>query len=379
MLKGVTLFGIMKNPFAYGRVVEGTDYCPRPKIEKLLAGMLESGQNVVLHGERRVGKTSLAMRAARKRRTVYVDFLACNDAGDVTERIVKAALKAANDAGFLDTALKAFASLRPKVTIDPDNGSIGATLDTHASELTIDSIEAALEKLGELHKKKAIVVILDEFQDVLRIKDERVALARMRSVIQFQGDLPYVFSGSSRDKMEMIFSDPDSPFFKSAITIEVGAHAGLSFRNFLKRKFEKTNRKVGAGLFEAIDGLGVNVTGDVQQLCWALWLLSERGGTVGVDSVDEALDMIFQIERSKYEDAVLNVSATQLKVLVALAVHGGKGVYSADFKRSSGVSVVGTITKAIQRLEALRIVYRHRNEIRFANPFFGIWVRTRFA
>ena len=98
MPKSVTLNNIMKNPFAYGRVVEGVDYCPRPKLEKLLADMLASGQNVVLHGARRVGKTSLAMRAARKKRTVYADFLACNDAGEVTERIVKAAMKELGDA-----------------------------------------------------------------------------------------------------------------------------------------------------------------------------------------------------------------------------------------------------------------------------------------
>ena len=369
----------MKNPFAYGRVVEGSDYCPRPKLEKLLAGLLESGQNVVLHGERRVGKTSLAVRAARKKRTVYVDFLACNDAGDVTERIVKAALKAANESGFLETAIKAFASLRPKVTIDPESGSIGATLDTQRSELTIDSIEAALEKLGELHKKKPIVVILDEFQDVLRIKDERVALARMRSVIQFQGDLPYVFSGSARDKMEMIFSDPDSPFFKSAITMEVAAHEGRGFRNFLTRKFESTKRKVSDDLFDAIEELGVRVTGDIQQLCWALWLSSEPGKTIDQDSIDDALDTIFQIERSKYEDTVLNVSATQQKVLSALATQGGKGLYTAEFKQSSGVNVVGSITKAVKRLEELRIVYRHLGEYRFSNPFFGVWMRKRFA
>ncbi len=369
----------MKNPFAYGRVVEGDDYCPRPKLEKLLAGMLSSGQNVVLYGERRVGKTSLAVRAARKRRTVYVDFLACNDAGEVTERIVKAAMKAANHAGLLDTALKAFASLRPKVTIDPDTGAIGATLDTGGSKMTIDSIEEALEKLGELHKKKSIVVILDEFQDVLRIKESKRALARMRSVIQFQGNLPYVFSGSARDKMEMIFSDPDSLFFKSAITLEVAAHSGASFRKFLTRKFAVTKRAIGEGLFEAIEDMGVTVTGDVQQLCWAMWFASEPGETIDVVSIEGALDTIFQIERSKYEDAVLNISATQLKVLGALAVHGGKGIYSSDFKLSSGVTVVGSITKAVQRLEDLRIIYRQRDEYRFANPFFGVWMRTRFA
>ncbi len=369
----------MKNPFAYGRVVEGKDYCPRPKLEKLLAEMLVSGQNVVLHGERRVGKTSLAVRAARKKRAVYVDFLACNDAGEVTERIVKAAMKAASNAGLLDAALKAFASLRPKVTVDPDTGAIGATLDMRPSDLNIGSVEAALEKLGELHKKKPIVVILDEFQDVLRIKESKTALARMRSVIQFQGDLPYVFSGSAREKMEMIFSDPDSPFFKSAITVEVAAHEGGAFQRFLAKKFSETKRKVGGGLFEAIHDMGVTVTGDVQQLCWAIWFSSEPGETIGEDSIEGALDTIFQIERSKYEDAVLNVSATQLKVLVALARQGGERIYSSDFKRVSGISVVGSITKAVQRLEELRIIYKHKNEYRFANPFFGVWMRTQFA
>lgn len=369
----------MKNPFAYGRVVDGKEYCPRPKLEKLLASMLESGQNIVLYGERRVGKTSLATRVARNKRVVYVDFLACNSAGDVTERIVKAAIKAANDSGFLETALKAFASLRPKFSIDPDNGSISASLGTQTNELSIDSIEDALEKLGTLHAKKAIVVIFDEFQDVLRIKDSDVAIAKMRSVIQFQGHLPYVFSGSSRDKMEMIFSDPTSPFFKSAIAIEVESHEGLAFRNFLKRKFEKGSRTINEAFFKAIDELEVQVTGDMQQICWALWLSTESGDTLDASSLDAALDMIFQIERAKYEDTVLNISPTQQKALVALATHNDKGIYTAEFKKTSGIGVIGTITKAVKRLEDLRVIYRFRDAYRFANPFFKIWIRDRFA
>ncbi len=212
----------------------------------------------------------------------------------------------------------------------------------------------------------------------MRIKDSDTAIAKMRSVIQFQGSLPYVFSGSSRDKMELIFSDPASPFFKAAIAIEVKSHEGLAFRNFLKRKFSKRGRKTSEAFFEAIDALQIQITGDMQQICWALWLSSETGEKLDAAPLDNALDMIFQIERSKYEDTLLNVSPAQQSALVDLAIHSDKGIYTAGFKKTSGISVVGTITKAVKRLEDLRIIYRFQDSYRFANPFFKIWIREHF-
>ena len=45
---------------------------------KQLAGFIQSGQNVVLQGERRMGKTSLVcetVRQLKRRRMLYVDLL----------------------------------------------------------------------------------------------------------------------------------------------------------------------------------------------------------------------------------------------------------------------------------------------------------------
>lgn len=41
------------NPFRYGCVVEDSFYCPRPSLEKQLAGFIRFGQNVVVHGGQR--------------------------------------------------------------------------------------------------------------------------------------------------------------------------------------------------------------------------------------------------------------------------------------------------------------------------------------
>ena len=47
------------NSFKYGCVVNGKWYCGRPFLERELSKFVASGQNVVLLGERRMGKTSL--------------------------------------------------------------------------------------------------------------------------------------------------------------------------------------------------------------------------------------------------------------------------------------------------------------------------------
>lgn len=46
-------------PFKYGCVVEADFFCPRPLLQNRLAEYVRDGQNVVLVGERRMGKTSL--------------------------------------------------------------------------------------------------------------------------------------------------------------------------------------------------------------------------------------------------------------------------------------------------------------------------------
>ena len=44
--------------FKYGMVVDGENYCPRPELARQFSQLVESGLNVVVQGERRMGKTS---------------------------------------------------------------------------------------------------------------------------------------------------------------------------------------------------------------------------------------------------------------------------------------------------------------------------------
>ena len=53
------------NPFKYGETVNGENFCRRPELSRTLRGYVEAGQNVVIQGERRMGKTSLVLETVR--------------------------------------------------------------------------------------------------------------------------------------------------------------------------------------------------------------------------------------------------------------------------------------------------------------------------
>ena len=64
----------------------------------------------------------------------------------------------------------------------------------------------------------------------------------------------------------------------------------------------------------------------------------------------------------------------QRKVAAALAAHGGRGVYSAEFLSKAQVSGIGTMRRSLTKLMAENMVYRLNDEYRFFNPFFARWL-----
>ena len=56
------------NPFKYGCVVAGENYCRRPELQRQLGELVKRGQIVVVQGPRRMGKTSLVVETVKSLR-----------------------------------------------------------------------------------------------------------------------------------------------------------------------------------------------------------------------------------------------------------------------------------------------------------------------
>lgn len=367
------------NPFKYGQVVGAQDFCPRPKLLREIKGFVASGQNVVIQGERRIGKTSLifeAIRCLRKNRMLYVDLLETKTSDALCKRLAKAIVSFEHQSGFLEKILKSLSQLRPAVSIDPFTGRPTVSIDP-AVQLKPESIEGILDLIASIHKRKALVVCLDEFQDMLNMKDSREALAIMRGKIQFHRSIPYIFAGSIRSRMSEIFIDPGSAFFKSAIPLDIGPLDRGKFALFIQKKFSTGRRSIDAASLARVFGIAADVPGDVQQMCEALWEITSYKDKITERHIPDALELIHARERRAYETALVQLTGQQIKCLAGLAKIGGKAPQSKAFLEAVGIRLPGSVKKAINRLQRLKIVFEHDGEYKFVNPFFGAWLSNR--
>lgn len=367
------------NPFKYGRVVSAEDFCPRAHLLEQLTTFIKSGQNVVLQGERRMGKTSLlweTVRQLKRYRMLYVDLLEIKTADDLCKRMVKSLISMEQQAGLLERVLKSLSQLRPVVSVDPLTGQPSVSVDAGV-RLRPDSLDGILDLVRESHKRTRLVVVFDEFQDILNLADSKETLAVLRSKIQFHKDIPYIFAGSVRNQMSEIFTDPDSAFFKSAIAVDVGPLDGEAFGSFLADKFAIGKRIVDKGTMARVIEIAENVPGDVQELCEALWETTSYKDTIHEASIGPALELIYARESKGYEAALVQLTGQQLKCLVGLARMGGKSPLSSVFIRGVGITGPASIKKALNRLVQLKTVYRHDGEYKFVNPFFKSWLQWK--
>lgn len=364
------------NPFKYGQVVSAGDFCSRPKLVRELTGFIRSGQKTVLQGERRMGKTSLiyeAVRRVRSHRLLYVDLLEIKTNDDLCKRMVKALISVEKQAGFLEKAMKALAHLRPVMSIDTVTGKPSVSLDAGV-EMQAESAEAVLDMVKDANKKKSLVVVFDEFQDILNLPDSSKTLAILRGKIQFHANIPYVFAGSVRNQMADIFTSPASPFFKSAVSLDVGPLERETFISFISDKFATGKRTVSPTMLARVFELAGDVPGDVQELCGALWEVTNYKDALSDAILPKAMELIYARESKGYETAMTEMTAKQVKCLMGIARLGGASPMSGGFVKNAGLSTPAVTQKAINRLVKLKIIHRLGGEYKFLNPFFKSWL-----
>lgn len=365
------------NPFKHGQIVTGDDFCGRREELKVLHERIEAGRNVVLYGERRCGKSSLiaeAVRRSKNRQAVFVDLLNVRSVEDVCRRIAAGLFKLEKAETLFRRLARALTALRPTLSLDPLTGSPSLGFETRI-KLAPDSIVSALHLLEEVAKSRRIVIVFDEFQSVLNLNQSDQLLALMRGEIQRHGDLCYLFAGSIRHEMYKIFSDADSPFFKSATIMNISLLDHTVFNDFLKHRFALGGRTLPDEASDLVFRSVANVPGDVQHLCEAVWDVTSEGQTIEVTDVQGGLSRIVSQYSEHFQTILTGLTEFQIRCLNTLARVGGDHVNSNAFMQHGGFTNASSINHAIQRLCKLGVLTNSGSGYCFVNPFFAVWVR----
>src|SRR5207253_694735 len=90
------------------------------------------------------------------------------------------------------------------------------------------------------------LIVLDEFQDVTKVKEMDAIL---RSHIQLQGEVAsFVFAGSEPGLMRELFEDRERPLYGQAVPLRLGRLADADIAAYIAARFRESGRNVGEAL-----------------------------------------------------------------------------------------------------------------------------------
>lgn len=359
------------NPFKYGEVVQGEYFCRRPELEQALLENMQSGQNLVIQGDRRIGKTSLVKMVIQEhfKTALMVDFRGVKDEKDLITRL-KIALDRV-EKSKLKKILTQLGNLSSSFSVGPFE--VEMKKEPKQKEQSIRSFLALAHALGE---KRSCVVFFDEFQDILKINDAESIIGVLRSEIQHMNKISFLFAGSSRNEMFKIFLSPSSAFYQGAKVFDIGSVEPKHFIPFLNEKFLLNRVKASSAFWDRVFAI-TETSGDVQQLCSAVWDVTPKNTVLTEDSVNEGLKRIFATEGRVHEYLFNQLTPLQLRVVTVLALHDEMSPTTQAFIDLAKANSASSVTKALVAAERLDIVYgKERGKYRFVSPFFKAWLQS---
>ena len=102
-------------------------------------------------------------------------------------------------------------------------------------------------------------------------------------------------------------------------------------------------RTVSDEILNRILDLADHVSGDVQELCDALWASTEKDAVISESDLPIALELVFARESKAYAPIVASLTAIQMRVLRGIARLGGRQTLSKDFLCQTGVANAGSV------------------------------------
>lgn len=370
------------NPFRYGALALDEAFTDRERETAELKADALNGQDVVLFAPRRYGKSSLVWRVsqelvAQRALVAHVNLMTTPTITQFAEKLAKSIHEDIASPLFrAKERLRIFQGLRvrPTINVDPEDGSLSFSFD---SAPRVEDMRATLERLLELpgqlagERKRQVVLIFDEFQEVVEIDANLPRL--MRSVFQEQPEVAHLYLGSKRHMMQRIFNDENEPFWRSAKQVELDAIQPEPFAEYILSQFARTGKQIDSAAVEAVLGTTHGHPYATQELCYFLWQDTPAGDTATPAKVMDAIAQVLNSEHAHFSLVWESASAHQRLLLRALAAEPGRPL-AADYRRRHVLPGASSVQRALGALQHAELVGRRGSEAWINEPFLAQWL-----
>ena len=372
----------MRNPFRYGARVSGGAFFDRERIMRDMLGVVDGGNNIVLYGPRRYGKSSLVGEVMTRLRAkgwvcAEVNMMDVASLEDFVSQYSRALYREASPAiGTLRHVAGLFRRVSPKIGID-DEGRPELRFEISSRKAGVAALRDVLELPAKICPAGRTLVVMDEFQEVESLGLGAQFERTMRSVIQNQPDIAYVFLGSKTHMLERMFSSPSRPF-KSAVTILLDKPPVEESVRFVVERFKSVGVKISGDLAAKVVELAGNVPYYVQAV--SSWVYNAVAGgpsrTVRAADVEDAFLSLYATETILMESVFASHPESQRLLMRALAREPAAR-FDEDYRDRHSLPSTSTVNTALRRLVRESVVESVDGLYALSDPLLAYHLSTR--
>lgn len=375
----------MENPFKYGEVVSGENFCNRKKELKEINRAIVNGYSFWMYSPRRFGKSSLILKAFdglddKNIITIYFDMYKLETLDDFAREYSALLAKELFDWKIGIKKLtqkigKLFHNLYPKISFDSyGNPSVSLEIQKIEDHTDIETILNIPDKIAEKNDIK-ICIAFDEFQEIQRIKP--FLINWMRSLFQFHKKVSYIFLGSKQSLMEYIFTDMNSPFYEFGFKMPINPISNDDLTSFIKKQFRKTKLNICNETISDILNRSRSHPHFTQYFAAVVWEMILEGfddknpdfNTLWMKRIIDSQSFIFQ---NIYDQLNLN----QRKTLIAISNLKDEKLFSGEYRKRFELPETSSLTSTINSLIKKNLIQKVSGGYEIINPVFEEWIRN---
>jgi len=337
----------LNNPFVTSGYMGAEYFCDRQQETNALLKAITSKRNIALISLRRMGKTGLLQhikyKLTKEQKTysvIYVDLLSTMNGNDLLNIISTSLLREKqHEKNIFEKLLKMLAKLRPKISYDQLTGQPSLELTVENQNDIQYGVNNLIEFMSDL--KQDVVFMFDEFQQITNYPEKNIEQI-LRTVVQSNPNIVYIFSGSSKHMLEPMFNAPSRPFYQSTGLMYLDKINVQEYQGFIEDKFSSFDRKITPATLSKITEWTRLHTFYVQYICNLLFETEEF-------NVDEnLLNKVLEKVLISYEPLFASyrnlIPMHQYKLLQSIAVENGidkptSGAFIQNYKLKSASSV----------------------------------------
>ncbi len=366
------------NPFLVEGYLSPDYFCDRVEETALLVRHVTNQCNVALIAPRRLGKSGLIHNCFHQKEIrdayhcVYVDVYDSKNLNEFVYLLGKGIFSALKPKGrqVWEAFVSALKSLTSVLSFDINGNpewSVGVG-DIPKPDITLEEIFFYLEQAD-----KPCIIAIDEFQ-VIEAYPEKTVEATLRKLTQNCRNANFIFSGSKRHMMALMFTSQSRPFYHSSSIMGLEPIDERTYLDFANHHLDSVDKRISAEAFHYLYDSFDGVTWYIQYVLNMLFSSRSAKQQLDVEDVESAVGGVLKQHKFAYQALLFLLTAKQKQVLMAIAQEGKpQSVLSQAFlkKYSLGASAVQGAVKVLLEKD---FITQDDGYYQLCDKFFSIYL-----